>query len=182
MIRLFFCSNRNIYFFNILKQLIDLDKIEKPISKNEQILRHSLAILVRENANIIKKYENGNHLSNSVKSAHKFTDSLEQIIVKELQSFINCQELLASKKEEINVLNNVRKRLEESYAALEIKYNELKYSNEIKEGKMNESIVQNDIQNVLDSVIEKVETKITQQDYDNAIDNLKQVQVIAILV
>lgn len=166
---------------------------------------HALAILVLENKNLIRQLEieqedqlskqpnsiNSISSTNSIDQTNsispinainsksiKFTKSLENddAIKKSIQLLINNQRDLINKENEINSLNKLVNELEESFNHLKSKYNELE-TKILRKGKVEEEIVRSDIQNVLDSVIEKVEAKITQQDFDNTINKLSEVQV-----
>lgn len=160
--------------------------------KNQEILRHALAVLVMENRSLIKQMEQqsiGNSLNsinsinsanpiNSMKPPTRFTSSLESnhAIIAQIQSIINNQQALIDRENEISTLTKLVNELEESFHDLRAKYGELEQK-VIKKSRRDEETVRNDVQNVLESVIEKVESKITQQDYDSAVDQLNRVQV-----
>lgn len=166
---------------------LDLNKLKNPLDKNEELLRHTLAILVLENKNLINQIElnldNENRIlrkqQQSINLKHaNYTNQLEPKIKDEIEKFINNQKLLISKENEINSLNKMVSELQDNYSNLEIKFNELINLNELKNNKIKEETVKNDVKNVLDSMIEKVEIKITQQDYDDTITKLNKIQVI----
>ena len=123
---------------------------------------------------------------NSIKGARKLINSNRQFINSlednnaislHIQSILNNQKLLASRENEISCLNELVNELEESYLQLECKFKELELKVKRKGKNEHEEIVRKDVQNVLNSMIEKVEINITQEDYDEAINKLNQAQV-----
>jgi len=174
-------------FLELLYDYLDetMDFNSTKLNRNEELLKHALAILVLENKNLIKqlevKKENDDHYAKQPNSINyinsKFTSSLENndAIIKKVQLVINNQKALINKENEINSLNKLVNELDESFKDLKSKYNELEVK-VLRRGRIEEEAVRNDVRNVLDSVIEKVETKITQQEFDNTVNKLNEVQ------
>lgn len=158
-----------------LNETTDFDSNSKKLDKNEELLRHALAVLISENKNLMKQLEKD---QDSLKTSAKFTNALNNndTIVKKIQMTISNQKALINKENEISGLKKLINELDESFNDLKSKYNELEIK-VLKKGRIDEEIVCNDVRNVLDYMIEKVETKITQQDFDNTVNKLGQVQV-----
>lgn len=133
-----------------------------------------------ENRSLVKQLDHQSAVNpiNSTKPPTKFTDSLESnhAVLAQIQSIIHNQKALVDKENEIRTLTKLVNELEESFNDLRAQYGELEQK-VIKKSRRDEETVHKDVQNVLESVIEKVESKITQQDYDNAISQLNRVQV-----